>query len=117
IAGFCIYLPVYVIPRHLGSFILPLYLTALWNTWPSAKRHLPERAVFFLAACAVIPILYTMIDTEVRIKGLGRNDPLAQKRVAIALQEFGLRPGDRIAIMGRGCDAAFARMARVKIVA
>jgi hypothetical protein len=113
LAAFCIYLTVFVINRHLGPFILPLYLTALWNTWPSAKRHLPQRAIIVMAACAVIPVLYTLADNAIKF----RRDDASHKRVALALKEFGLQPGDQIAIMGRGCEAAFARMAQVKIVA
>jgi 4-amino-4-deoxy-L-arabinose transferase-like glycosyltransferase len=117
LAGFCVYLAVFVISRHLAPFILPLYLTALWNTWPAAKRLLPERAVIVMAACAVMPILYLLTDPGLGINKFYRNEAIFQKRVALALKEFGLQPGDRIAIMGRGCEAAFARMAQVKIVA
>jgi hypothetical protein len=117
LAGFCIYLPVFVLPRHLSAFVLLFYLVALWNTWPAAKQRLPSLAAKAIAACAVIPILYALADTASNVHLLNRSDALVQKRVAVALKDFGVQPGDRIAILGRGCEADFARMTRVKIVA
>jgi hypothetical protein len=117
LAGFCIYLPVYVLPRHLSAFVLLFYLVMLWNTWPAAQRYLHDRVIKIMVGCAVIPILYTMTDGALNHHVLNRSEPLLQRRVAVALKEFGLQPGDRVAILGRACDADFARMARIKIVA
>src|SRR5207237_3492549 len=45
-----------------------------------------------------------------------RSELTEQRRVAIGLAQLGLKPGDRIAILGRACNNPFARLGRFKII-
>lgn len=117
LAGPCIYLPVYALPRHLAPFVLLLYFVLLVICWPAARRRLPERAVIALIICGFLPLFLTLAGETTKTNLFKRGELAEQQRVAIALRRFGLKQGDRIAVMGRACDANFARFARLKIVA
>lgn len=117
VAGPLIYLPVYALPRHLAPFAFLLYFAAAVITWPAARRQLSERAIVVLVACGMLPILLTAAGETVKENVFKRRENTVHQRAAAALRELGLQPGDRIAVLGRACDANFARLARFKIVA
>jgi 4-amino-4-deoxy-L-arabinose transferase-like glycosyltransferase len=117
LAGLCIYLPVYAMTRHLAPFVLLFFLTTLTATWRPMRTLLPSRVLTLAIVCVFVPFLIIGARETIKANFRKKNDPTEQRRVAVALTQLGLQPGDRIAILGRGCDAIFARLARLKIVA
>jgi hypothetical protein len=111
------YVLVLVLDRYVAPFALVAYLALLINSWPAVSRLLPRRALLAIAACGLIPIVCSICGQTIKANLFRRAEEMEQRRVAIALQQLGLKPGDRIALLGRGCNARFARLGRFKIIA
>lgn len=112
-----LYLLVLVMGRYAAPFILLIYSALLINCWPGVTHLLPQRALHVMALCGIIPIVFTICGQTIKANAFKRSEITEQRRIAIALREFGLKPGDRIAVLGRACNSHFPRLGRFKIVA
>lgn len=115
ICGF--YSLVLVMGRYVAPFILLGYAAVLINSWQGVSRLLPRQALLAIAGCGILPIVFTICGQTIKANVFKRSEETEQRRVAIALQQFGLKPGDRIAVLGRAANAHFARLGRFKIIA
>lgn len=119
--GMGIYLPMFENDRYLGGFVLIFFLTLL-----TAVRLRPEPQK--LAAKVVLAVFFTMTlataDYTVRvatnhfaIPGSGPNSTILDIKAAEELQEMGLQPGDKVAVIMNGTGAYWAHLAKLRIVA
>ena len=121
IAGMAMYLPLAANDRYLGGFVLLLFLTLL-----AAVRLPPgpQKA----ATCVVVAVLITMtlatVDYSLRvvtrhyaIPGSIANSTVQDSRAAEQLWRSGIQPGTKVAVIGDGTDAYWARLAKLRIVA
>jgi hypothetical protein len=120
-AAFAIYLPVHVEDRFLGGFVVVLFLTLL------AAVHLGPadlRSARYVAIAVFITMVLGTADVTLRyatghlaIPGSGPNSSWQHVVTAEQLQKMGARPGDRVAVIGDGTGAYWARLAKLRIVA
>jgi hypothetical protein len=120
-AAFAIYLPVHVEDRFLGGFVVVLFLTLL------AAVHLGPadlRSARYVAIAVFITMVLGTADVTLRyatghlaIPGSGPNSSWQHVVTAEQLQRMGARPGDRVAVIGDGTGAYWARLAKLRIVA
>jgi Fe2+ transport system protein FeoA len=113
------YLPLVVNDRYLGGFVLVLFLV-----WLSAVRFRTEdervvrivvAATFFMMALATAQ--YTIRVVNHNIVGEGPSSTEEDLIVAERLMDLGMTPGTKVAVIGDGEGAYWARLARVRIVA
>jgi hypothetical protein len=117
--------------RYIGPFVAILWGVALAfvrvDSAPFSARilTLAAKAIVILALVGIVafnfegfrPVLgwddnpWRIVPAPVE----ERAPPLRPVQFAEALQKLGLRAGDRIAYIGAGHDAFFARLARLKI--
>jgi len=119
--GMAIYLPLLENDRYLGGFVLVLFLLPLW-----AGQFLSEqkRAIICISMAVFVVVTVGTIDYTVRvltqhyaIPGVGPNSTLEDVAAADQLWHLGLRPGDKVAIIGDGTGAYWARLGKLRIVA
>jgi MFS family permease len=133
LAGLGMYGLVLVEGRYIGPFVAILWGVALAfvrvDSAPFSARilTLAAKAIVILALVGIVafnfegfrPVLgwddnpWRIVPAPVE----ERAPPLRPVQFAEALQKLGLRAGDRIAYIGAGHDAFFARLARLKIIA
>jgi 4-amino-4-deoxy-L-arabinose transferase-like glycosyltransferase len=128
IVAFGLYALVLVAGRYIGVFVLLFWADILGNI------QLPEKTesklwLKVLGGIAVFGLLVNILLFN--LDGFNRLSPSLSavslvetasppaKPLAVAekLQELGLRPGDRVGVIGYAYDSFWARLARVKIVA
>ena len=103
--------------RYVAPFVLLLWLAAI-SSFRCMRSEVPRRFVFAL-------ILAAVCVTGLKAAKFAVSDVLAIRsshenvdwRVAQALHEAGLRPGDSVAGLSRVAESHWARLAGVKIVA
>ena len=124
IVGLGMFAPVQLIDRYVGGFIPILWLGLLSSVAvtasPKAKRAATGLAVAVLAVHALLlapGALKRTYETAQEVLGRSRGSTNEQWQVAEGLHQMGLRPGGRVAVLGSGFNAYWARLARVKIVA
>jgi hypothetical protein len=125
VAGFGMFAPVQLIPRYIGGFVPLLWLGVL------AGLVLPEspRARKAAAGLALVVLVFhgalagpgiakraADVILETRRGGLAA-DGHEHWQVAAGLHVLGVRPGAKVAVLGSGFNAYWARLARAKIVA
>jgi hypothetical protein len=122
VAAFLLFLPVLVEARYVAPFIVlgmlgGLTLLPSWGRTPGAAAALVGAAATILLGQTVGATFDSTRDavTDLRRGNLLESDEHA--RVAVALHEAGLEPGDRVASGNRGFNAYWARLARQHIVA
>ena len=121
IAGLGTYLPILEHDRHLGGFVLVLFLTLI-----AAVRLRPDRqeaGAYVAVAVSVVMALGT-VDYTVRV---ATNHPAIAGSIpdsawqdlvaARKLRRVGVQPGDKVAVIGDGASAYWARLAQLHIVA
>jgi hypothetical protein len=128
IAAFGLYSLVLVADRYIGLFLMLFWADILANI--RLPDTLQNRAVMrVLSSIAIIGLLLNIIVFN--LEGMGRLNPpnLAVQTeqaagppewpgaVAIELQQLGIEPMDRVAVIGYAYDSFWARLARVTIVA
>jgi hypothetical protein len=120
IAAGAMYSAVLFSPRYVAVFLLLFWLgvfaSARLPGVPVARRFFWATAagVLIMVALRLAPLTATMIE-EIR----GQSNPGAHRffEVAEGLKQLGAQPGDRVARIGYGPPAYWARLARVRIVA
>jgi len=125
IAGLGIYLPLLEHDRHLGGFVLVLFLTLI-----AAVRLRPEVqedarksgayvavAVFLVMALGTADYTVRVITHHFAIAGSGPNSTWQDLVGAKELRRMGAQPEDKVAVIGDGASAYWARLAKLRIVA
>ena len=123
-AGFATFAWVHFEPRHLATPIVLFWMGVL------ALVRVPHTAAHLRAVAAILTasLIVTLIPLggqaagEARAIIRGRSLGMdatghVQWEVAEGLGHLGVRPGDRVAVIGNGFYAYWARLARVRIVA
>lgn len=114
---------VYVETRYLGPFLAMLSLGMLASVSRPATRAKPSLiggAALGLASVLLVPLIVSLIANAAVLltrPELAGRFAHTQWQVAAALGELGLQPGDAVAASGRELAPAWARLARVRIVA
>jgi hypothetical protein len=120
-AAFAVYLPVHVEDRFLGGFVIVLFLTFLAAV---QLRPADQSSAGYVAIAVFITIALGTADVTLRyathhlaIPGSGPNSVWQDVLAAEELQRMGARPGDKVAVIGDGTGAYWARLAKLQIVA
>ena len=120
-AVFAVYLPVHVEDRFLGGFVLILFVTLLAAV---RLRASDQKSAGYVAIAVFIAMALGTADLTVRyatqhlaIPGSGPNSAWQDVLAAEHLQKMGARSGDRVAVIGDGTGAYWARLAKLRIVA
>jgi hypothetical protein len=120
-AAFVVYLPVHVEDRFLGGFVVVLFLTlfAAVQLRPADQRSVGyvAIAVFITMALGTADVTLRYVTNHLAIPGSGPNSTWPDVVAAEQLQKMGARPGDRVAVIGDGTGAYWARLAKLRIVA
>jgi hypothetical protein len=120
-AGLGIYLPLLEHDRHLGGFVLVLFLTLI-----AAVRLRPEVqkaglyagfAVFLVMALGTADYTLRVLTNHLAIAGSGPNSTWQDLVAAKELRRMGAQPEDKVAVIGDGASAYWARLAKLRIVA
>ena len=121
IAGLGIYLPLLEHDRHLGGFVLVLFLTLM-----AAVRLRPEVqkagayvtfAVFLVMALGTADYTVRVVTNHLAIAGSGPVLTWQDVVAAKELRRMGAQPGDKVAVIGDGASAYWARLGKLRIVA
>lgn len=121
IVGLGIYLPILEHDRHLGGFVLLLFLTLL-----AAVRLRPEfeRAGICVVVAVLLVTALGSADYAIRVLtqhfALNGSGPASTSQDLVAAQELrrmGAKPGDKVAVIGDGASAYWARLGKLRIVA
>jgi hypothetical protein len=119
--GMGLYLPLVENDRYLGGYVLVLFLLLV-----SGVRLRPElqRSAFYVVVAVFTVMMIGTLDYTVRIAtnhlaipGVG---PDSQRQEIIAAQQLGrmgLQAGDKVAVIGDGTGAYWARLGKFRIVA
>lgn len=107
--------------RYLGGFVLVLFLAAFGavRIRPDLRRsaHIVVIAVFITMMCATADYTIRIVMHHMMIPGVGPNSTVADINAAQRLSEMGATPGVKVAVIGDGTGAYWARLAKLKIVA
>ncbi|HEY1676520.1 MAG TPA: hypothetical protein VGG04_02330 [Candidatus Sulfotelmatobacter sp.] len=121
LAGMAAYVPLVENDRYLGGFVAVLFLLLLW-AGPAGTSN--KKAVLCILAAVFVSMALSTGDYTVRvlsghyaIPGVAPNSRWQDVVAAEELWGMGLRPGDKVAIVGDGTSAYWARLARLRIVA
>jgi hypothetical protein len=120
-AAFAIYLPVHVEDRFLGGFAIVLFLTLI----AAVQLHPADQgsagyvaiAVFITIALGTADVTLRYATHHLAIPGSGPNSVWQDVLAAEQLQKIGAGPGDKVAVIGDGTGAYWARLAKLQIVA
>jgi hypothetical protein len=119
--GMSLYLPLVEHDRYLGGYVLVLFVLSL----AAVRLRLPlQKSGFYVALVAGIVMLIGTADYTVRIltshyaiPGVGPTDNWHDVVAAEELADTGIGPGDKVAIIGDGTAAYWARLGKLRIVA
>jgi hypothetical protein len=120
IAAFAMYVPVHVEPRFLGGFVLILFLTLIAAALPRVDGRAARAialALFVTMSLGTADATFRYLIHRVAIPGSGPNSVVEHVTVANEVRSMGLSSGDKVAIIGDGTRAYWARLASVHIVA
>ncbi|MDR7519779.1 MAG: hypothetical protein QN131_03680 [Armatimonadota bacterium] len=124
VIGFGLFAPVQLIPRYVGGFVPLLWLGVMAALNPSNSRW--ARSVGTGLAVAVLVFHAGLAAPGIAKRGLAvaaeavRGTPASTDvhwQVASGLHEMGIGPGARVAVLGSGFNAYWARLLRARIVA
>jgi len=117
LAGLLLYWPVYAEWRYVGPFVVLLWMACFsgvrLDASPEAKRVFPPLAIA-MAACLLLEIGGL---TAYDLSGARSRTARPHWTIAERLRSMGLQPGDRVGFIGRGPEAYWARLARLRIIA
>jgi hypothetical protein len=135
LVAFSIYSVVYVENRYVGAFMV-IFWAALLTKVRLAPSQFSKKLASISSICILSFIIMQIITFNLEgfnalafnvnaFKGKNTDNSASYQagspswpgEVAEALHELGLRPGDKVAIIGNGFLSFWARLARVKIVA
>jgi hypothetical protein len=124
-AGLGIYLPLLEHDRHLGGFVLVLFLTliAAVRLRPDLQEDVRKSggcvavAVFLVMALGTADYTLRVLTNHLAIAGSGPNSTWQDIVAAKELRRMGAEPEDKVAVIGDGASAYWARLAKLRIVA
>ena len=107
--------------RYLAGFVLVLFVAL----YASAKVGGEDRRLVGYVAIAIFAAMtLSTVDVTVRyatnhlaIPGVGPNSTIENVVAAEQLPRYGVNAGDKVAVIGDGTGAYWARLAKVRIVA
>ncbi|MGQ0549413.1 MAG: hypothetical protein ACT4PY_07060 [Armatimonadota bacterium] len=115
---------------HLESRYIAPFVTLLWLGAVTGVRLPPGRQVIRSASIVLVAVLMVHAALVVVVTARGaraiRRESIAHRssrpvdvhwRVAQALRQMDMQPGDRVAVIGPGIRAYWARLGRLRIVA
>lgn len=107
--------------RYLGGFVLVLFLAAFAAVRipPQLQRsaNIVAIAVFFTMMSATADYTVRIVMHHMSIPGVGPNSTLVDVTAAQKLKGIGASPGVKVAVIGDGTGAYWARLAKLEIVA
>jgi len=121
IVGMMAYLPILVVDRYLGGFVLVLFLAML-----AAVRLRPDfqrsgasvvLAVSLTMTLATMDYTVRVLTNHFAIPGNGPNPVWQDVVAAEQLLRMGAQPGDKVAVIADGTGAYWARLGKLRIVA
>jgi hypothetical protein len=124
-ADLSIYLPLLEHDRHLGGFVLVLFLTliAAVRLRPDLQEDVRKSgacvavAVFLVMALGTADYTLRVLTNHLAIAGSGPNSTWQDIVAAKELRRMGAQPEDKVAVIGDGASAYWARLAKLRIVA
>jgi len=105
--------------RYIGPFLAILFMLAfdaVASVGPEKRQKLRNLTIIATAVCLFLPFLRYEFEDLHRAPS-PENDGLLHMTVAQHLSELGLRPGDKIAVLGLPFDVYFAHLAQLRIAA
>ncbi len=117
LAGFAMYMPVYVEPRMVGSFFVVLW-AALSGSLRLTKSQTVERVAraSVIVVAVLLGVLY-VAPAAGDVYRIIRPKPNRQWDVAQGLHRLGVEPGEKIGVIGDCATIYWPRLARLRIVA
>jgi len=120
-AGMALYLPLVENDRYLGGFVIVLFLTLLialrLRVWDQTSAAYVTLAVFLTMTAATADYTVRILTNHLAIPGSGPNSTVQDVTAAEELWRMGIRPGDKVAVIGDGTGAYWARLAKLRIIA
>jgi hypothetical protein len=123
LAAMAMYGLVHLETRYVGPFVLLFWFGCFSGVRLPDRRGSRRPMGAVIVAMAVVMALAIGISTARELRwGAGASSPdasaVAHWQVAEGLRQRGLRPGDKVAVIGSGMEASrWARLARVQIIA
>ena len=118
--GMAFYLPLVVNARYLGGFVLVLFLVSLsavrFRTEDERVVRIVVVATFLMMALATAQYTMRVMNHSIPV-GEGPSSTEEDLQVAERLRELGITPGTKVAVIGDGSGAYWARLAHLRIVA
>ena len=121
LVGMLLYLPLVENDRYLGGFVLVFFLALIWavRTGPESQKSAfrVAQAVFVMMMLSTTDYTVRIITHHLAIPGNGPNSTWQDAMAAEELERMGLQAGDKVAVIGDGTGAYWARLAKLRIVA
>jgi hypothetical protein len=119
-AAFAMYAAVRVSPRYVGVFFV-MFWTAVFLAVRLPNTRACARLLEAVAASILVMTIFSAMPETYRVASALKYDVPAdqswQWKIADGLHRAGLRPGDKVAVIGYAPSAYWARLAQVRIVA
>jgi hypothetical protein len=119
--GMAAYLPLVVNDRYLAGYVLLLFLVILATV---RLRPADQKVAGYVAIAVFATMALSAADLAVRYAthhlmnaGAGPNSTIEDVRAAEGVIRAGVRPGDKVAVIGDTTGTYWARMAKVRIIA
>jgi hypothetical protein len=121
LSAFAMYIPVHVEPRFLGGFLLllflvPIVVVRLRKNERRAGRYVVV-AVFAVMSLGTVDTAFRFATLHLAVPGNGPSPSFEHVIVANQVRQIGMLPGDKVAIIGDGTGAYWARLAKLTIIA
>lgn len=120
-AGMALYIPLVENDRYLGGFVLLVFLVCFTAVQvPSEARRATiyvVAAVFAMLALGTADYMLRIATNHLAISGDGPNSTAEDVLIAGQLRQMGLQPEDKVAVIGDGTGAFWARLGKLRIVA
>ena len=121
LGGMAAYVPIIENDRYIAGFVLAFFLLLLACVQIAASDR---KSATYVAVGVFVAITLSTIDLTVRIATnhvaiVGNQPTSSAEHIAAAegLWALGIRPGEKVAIIGDGTGAYWARLAKLRIVA
>ena len=119
--GMGLYLPLVENDRYVGGYVLVLFLAliAAGRFRPESQRTASCVALVVSAVMMISTLDYTVriVTNHLAIPGVGPDSRLQDVIAAEQLDRMGLHAGDKVAVIGDGTGAYWARLGKLRIVA
>jgi len=115
------YLPLLVNDRYLAGFVLVLFVALYASATVGSEDRRPVAyvaiAIFAAMTLSSIDVMLWYATNHLAIPGVGPNSTIENVIAAEQLPRYGANAGDKVAVIGDGTGAYWARLAKVRIVA